>query len=282
MSDAMPVRVQHHTFAIGEAVSVTRAPDLRLRGLVRGAYHGWTERTEGTHRRREVPVLMVPLILNLGPAFGVYSPGNPSGGMEDFGSFAAGVHEGHAVDETRGRSHSLQVNLTPLGARRVLGIGMHAIANRVVALEDVLGREAPLLAERLHGTASWAARFAILDEALARRAQAGPAPAPEVAWALGRIEATGGRVAIGDLAEAIGCSRKRLARRFCEDVGLGPKRLARIARFEAAVRGLAAGEDLAALALDCGYYDQAHFNREFRELAGCTPTAFLREGGQPH
>ncbi len=62
--------------------------------------------------------------------------------------------------------------------------------------------------------------------------------------------------------------------RFREELGVPPKALARILRFERAVGRLRAGDDLAALALDAGYYDQAHFNRDFRAFAGATPTAY--------
>ena len=64
-----------------------------------------------------------------------------------------------------------------------------------------------------------------------------------------------------------------------------PKAVGRILRFERAVARLRAGDDLGALALDCGYYDQAHFNRDFREFAGVTPTAlrvpFVQDAGRP-
>jgi AraC-like DNA-binding protein len=158
---------------------------------------------------------------------------------------------------------------------------MHTLARRVVELDDVLGPEAERLAERLHDAASWPLRFRILDDAIHRRLAAAPDPSPGVTWAYRRVLDTHGRVRIGALASELGWSRKRLAARFREEVGLPAKSLARIVRFRRAVGFLEHDEErsLAEIALDCGYFDQAHLNRDFRALAGSTPTEFLARRG---
>src|SRR5262249_42838854 len=86
-----------------------------------------------------------------------------------------------------------------------------------------------------------------------------------------------GRAPIGELAEELGWSHRRLIARFRDHIGLTPKTLARVIRFDRAVRRLHASqpENLAELAFDCGYFDQAHLNRDFREFAGTSPTAFI-------
>jgi AraC-like DNA-binding protein len=79
------------------------------------------------------------------------------------------------------------------------------------------------------------------------------------------------------LAAEVGWSRKHLAARFHEQVGLAPKALARVIRFRRALRLLdAPGAPRSDVALRCGYYDQAHFNRDFRAFTGTTPGAWLR------
>lgn len=92
---------------------------------------------------------------------------------------------------------------------------------------------------------------------------------------------TGGAVLIAVLVRELGCSRRHLAARFGEDVGMTPKAYARLLRFERAVERLRGGDAaLGRIAADCGYADQAHFSRELRAFAGATPTTLLAERRQ--
>lgn len=148
---------------------------------------------------------------------------------------------------------------------------MSELANRSVALEDVVGPGAHELVERLADASGWAARFAtLIDRALTARLAAAPPGEPGTRWALGRIEATGGRVRAGHLARELGWSHRRLIARFRDDIGLPPKAVARIVRFER-VRRVLDGEPamgLAQAAATCGFADQAHLAREARDLVG--------------
>ena len=101
-------------------------------------------------------------------------------------------------------------------------------------------------------------------------------------WAWRRLESTGGTVSVTRLAVELGWSRKRLVAHFREEVGLGPKAAARVLRFEAMVSRLRSGRrgGWAELALECGYFDQAHLAREVRRLAGVTPTELLAGFGR--
>jgi AraC-like DNA-binding protein len=151
---------------------------------------------------------------------------------------------------------------------------MEHLARRVVSLEDVLGGDE--LVERLHDAASWQARFALLDALLLRRLDAAPPVDARVQQAWTRLRSSDGAIEIGALAREVGWSRRHLAQRFRTEVGLAPKTVARILRFERVTRTLRAngGDGLAEVAYACGYADQAHLNRDFRELAGTTPTDF--------
>jgi AraC-like DNA-binding protein len=90
---------------------------------------------------------------------------------------------------------------------------------------------------------------------------------------------SGGAIDVGRVAAEVGWSRRHLAARFKAEIGLGPKTTARVARFAAAKELLASRRlpTLADVAATARYADQAHFNREFRELAGCTPREWLAE-----
>jgi transcriptional regulator GlxA family with amidase domain len=87
------------------------------------------------------------------------------------------------------------------------------------------------------------------------------------------------KVAVGELAEELGWSRKRMAARFRAEIGLPPKTVARLLRFENA-RALAQSEarpDWARIAVECGYYDQSHLINDFRAVTGVTPATFFQD-----
>src|SRR5215467_6717236 len=112
----------------------------------------------------------------------------------------------------------------------------------------------------------------------------GHAVSPEVGQAWRLLLASGGVSNVSGLAAEIGWSDRHLRGRFREETGLTPKAAARVIRFDRARRLLqrraaaaTALPPLADLAADCGYYDQAHLAREFRDLAGCPPSAWLAQ-----
>lgn len=159
----------------------------------------------------------------------------------------------------------------------LFGIPMHLLANRAVDLDDLLGPEAGRLAERLYELPTWQERFALVDVLSTRRlSDAQPAPAA-LGWAWRRLCERSGRLRIADLAGEIGYSRQQLHTAFRNEIGLAPKTMARILRFQHAVALIEASDrsDFSAIALDCGYYDQAHFNRDFLELVGTAPSDYL-------
>ena len=256
---------------------VKRLPPPELRQYVIRC-EGFAERTAEPLRRREVAYPAVPVILSFGTDWWLFDPDHPDRPGERHRSFAAGLHDGPAIVEHRGDAHCMQLDLTPLGAHTVFGVAMHELAGRCIALEDLLGeRTASELVERLAEAPGWPERFAMLERFVAERAAVGRDPAPDAVWAWQRLEGTGGRLAVEALARQLGCSRRHLAARFREQVGLPPKTVARLLRFHSAVALLRAGgaSRWAEIAYECGYYDQPHFNREFRELAGTSPGEFI-------
>jgi AraC-like DNA-binding protein len=239
-------------------------PYPELRGVV-GRAADFRERAHPV-RRLEAPLAGVVLIVSLGPDMEI--DGRPTG------SFVAGVWDRPTLTGHHGEQAGYQLYLDPLGARRLLGVPMGVLANRLVALEDVLGPFAAELEERLAGAPDAAGRHALAQRLLGARLRDEPAAAPEVAHALGRLRATCGAVRVHELAAEVGWSRRHLAARVREHVGLAPKALARLIRAEHAAQRLLAGEPLADVAYGCGYADQPHFNRDFRELVGCPPGEF--------
>ncbi|NTX17559.1 AraC family transcriptional regulator [Myxococcus sp. CA056] len=252
-------------------------PDARLREHVHD-YCGYRESTPGPVRRRELPAPQVVLIIDFGPPLRIVDPrtGRPLG-RHPVG-FVAGLDDGYSITETAGSMNGMQVNFTPVGARRFFGIPLHHLARQVVGLESVLGAEGPLLTERLVEAPSWEARFALLDQLLLSRILTAPEVSPVITWTWQRLRASGGQVEIGELARELGFSQKHVIARCGQELGLTPKLLARLIRFDRVIQVLKSGaaESQARLALEQGYFDQAHLIRDFRQFTGGPPGEFLR------
>ncbi|MFC7715933.1 helix-turn-helix domain-containing protein [Nonomuraea recticatena] len=171
----------------------------------------------------------------------------------------------------------MQVRLSPVIARAVLGASPADLDGAVVALDDLWGREASRIRERLGDVSSWQDRFALTDALLARRHEAGPPVDPEVAWAWHRIVGGRGLVRVDRLAAELGWSRKRLWSRFRSQLGLPPKRAVKLVRFDHAVHRLVTGEGAARVAADAGYADQSHLHRDVMAFTGVTPATVAAE-----
>lgn len=242
---------------------------------------GFTETPAGATVRREFPSAVVPLIVSWGAPYRVASPERPGEGVAPVEGFVAGLGESWADTETTGPAACVQLDLTPTGAFRLLGGRPVAeLADRAAGLGDLFGAEGTRLAERLGEAAGWEERFALVRDFAAARVAAAPPAAPGVLHALERLHAAGGGVEVAALAREVGWSRKHLAARFREQVGLAPKALARVLRFRRALRMLGGpAASLSDVALRCGYFDQAHLNRDFRAFTGTSPGAWLRARG---
>ncbi len=253
-------------------------PDPRLRGYALRLV-GFTETPGAPATRRELPSVVVPLIVSFGAPYRIASPDHPGEAAAPREGFVAGLGESWADTETTGPAACVQLNLTPVGAHLLLGgRPMHELAGRAAGLADLFGAEGARLAERLHDAAGWGERFALVQGFAAARMEAARPAAPGVLHALTRLHETGGTVDVRALAAEVGWSRKHLAARFHEQVGLAPKALGRVLRFRRALRLLGdPGAQRSDVALRCGYYDQAHFNRDFRAFTGTTPGAWLRD-----
>jgi AraC-like DNA-binding protein len=262
---------QRHASELGSWEMVTAAPGAPLHGLV-SRYCGYVEDSPGPRRRVEVPSADATLILSLGPTIDVGYPHLGTGAARHT-CFVAPLHDTWAQTSFTGRQEGIEVNLSPLALRMLLGLPMHEIANRVVDLADLVGRDADLLVERLAGLPAWEARFALLDDVLAARLREALAPPPSIAWAWRRLRASAGALPVAALAEELGCSRRHLVAGFREEVGLPPKRVARILRFGRVLSLLErdGGGGLGDIAAACGYFDQPHLNRDFRAFAGASP-----------
>ncbi|GAA2610803.1 AraC family transcriptional regulator [Dactylosporangium fulvum] len=231
-------------------------------------------------RHRGLPSPYVTVVVTIDEPLRVTAHPDPRTPPGTYESLIGGLHTAPAMIANDGRGSGIQIALSPLGARAVLGLPAGELAETDVDATDVLGRFAAELRERVAAAPDWRSRFRVVDTMLARRTDPSALPSPEVTYAWQRLCSSDGTVAPSTLAREVGWSGRYLSRRFGVEIGLAPKVAARVTRFDRARRLLVEHNGrygLAALAADCGYYDQAHLTREFTALAGVPPARWWAE-----
>jgi AraC-like DNA-binding protein len=224
----------------------------------------------GELHRREAPGAGVPLILNWSGS--VTIDGDTYGA-----GFVAGPSDRYGDTVNRGHARGVQVDLDLVVARRVLGRPLGEVAGRVVAVTDLWGAGGRRLVERLAELPTAAGRAGIVTAFLRDRPD--PCPAPDVAIAAVRVLTQyPGKIGVAELAGTLGVGRQHLHRLVMREFGLAPRTLGRLLRFQRVLDAVRGGHvtSLADLAIEHGYYDQAHLHRDCRAFAGLAPAALLR------
>lgn len=185
-----------------------------------------------------------------------------------------GIQEQARSYEALGTTTSILVRFTPAGAA-CLGVPLRELAGRSVALDEILeSRRARELVERVaEAPHAMAARDVVID--LFGELEAERDRLVERALQMLAAGADADEARVARVARSLAISERQLERRFLTRVGLTPKRWQRLNRFHAAMSALRTSkrETWLGVALNAGYYDQAHFNRDVRQRTGMTPTA---------
>ena len=193
-------------------------------------------------------------------------------------SGVSGPRSTASVLETSRPFSAIGVHFRPGGGRRFFGVPVGELHDLSVPLDAVWGRFAAQVSDRLWEAGSADSRFRALDDALRQRADDRAALPPAVAYAVDAIARSQGGRPMRDIVDRIGMSPRRFSDVFRDHVGLSPKLFCRLTRFTAALAHMErhAKGDLADAALACGYFDQAHFNHDFRSFSGITPSTYVR------
>ncbi len=172
--------------------------------------------------------------------------------------------------------HTAGIHFHPAGASAFVAGDLGRFVNRIVPLASALGEDPGPVAVRLRAARSPERRVALLEDFLRTRRRPHDEAMADASRRL--LEATDA-VDIEAMASAFGLSDRQFRRRFEAAVGLGPKRFARIVRFQRVFEQRLEHDARAwsEVALDCGYYDQAHFNRDFRAFAGVRPRDIIQD-----
>lgn len=257
-------------------------PELRpfVRSVVGYAGAGLTP---GVHRG--LPGRSLTLVFALDARLGVAASAADwaAGAVQYQPTTLSGLHTEPAFVVQPGRWSGVQVDVSPLGTRRLFALPAAALPTDRFDGEAVLGADVARVHEQLVAAATWSDRYAVLLgwllDLLVRGVPGRVRPEVVQAWRL--LERTQGRTPVGQLADQVGLGPRRLAAVFRAEIGVTPKVAARLLRFDAARRDVtrsstgAGPRDLTRVALRHGYYDHAHLVREFTAFTGLSPTGWL-------
>ena len=237
------------------------APHISLASWV-SSY--WTLTTDGPHVVRTLPDTCIDLTLNLLPTPRAY---------------IAGAQTTARRRPNKERTSLLGARLLP-GAAATLGVDIESLEDGWNRLDLSLPKKVVARLERAVASAADVHdRIACLDAFFSERLLNREIDA-RLTIALREVFVRRGDVQMAALARLAGAHPRTLTRLFDRQVGLSPKRFARIVRLQAALRALPKTKNWASVAIELGYFDQAHFIRDVRELFGSTPREVMRMSKQ--
>jgi len=220
------------------------------------------------------------LVVNLAEhAIRTYDPADGGAARAHSGAVVAGTRTRSYLIDPRQRTSLVGVHFRPGGAFPFLGISPSEVVDTHVKLDDLWGCDGRNLLEQLLEARSPSERFRLLEAALLGRLRRARPGHRAVRAAMDTFRNGGNDVRVADLATLVGLSRRRFIEVFETEVGVTPKLYARLQRFHRVKYGIATlggPSSWAALALDCGYFDQSHMIRDFVEFSGMSPTGYLQ------
>lgn len=261
-----------------------REPGTALRPWVRSLWYA--RGMDFAHRRERIlPTGRAQVIINLARDFLVdCQEGRPARAMAP--ALVVGQRSAYEVIDTSDMADLIGIVFEPGALPVFLADAADGVTNGYVALDDVC-HGAGALRDRLREVEGAPARLrcleAFLRERIAARVSNGRGVAhPAVRYALGELGRRPAAARVAEVARSTGWSERRFGQIFREEVGFAPKVWCRIQRFQRVVQQLHEGDSVewTELALDCGFYDQAHLANEFRAFSGVSPTHYAAVEGR--
>jgi len=221
---------------------------------------------------RILPDGCVELILNFGDQFTEHHD-NGLWRRQPF-HFVVGQMTRPTLIAPTGRVDLIGVRFHPGGTSPFFRVPMMELTNQVVELESLSRQLEHFAKTRLQAAGSMREKLSALEDFLLTFIY--DRPESWVIQVADSIVQRGGRVSIDEVANLAGISARQLERKFLNEVGLGPKLFSRILRFQQVFRAIDRQDsNWAEVAIDCGYYDQAHLIRDFRVFARQSPSVTI-------
>lgn len=276
MRNRRQTRIRRYDDGVDMWEMVAAPPATALGGLV-SHYTSYRERTASFSARRELASTSGVLIYALGAPLSIMGADGAEIVLREGEAFVGGIADGTLISRALGAQRGVHVHLPLHALAAVCGAPVGELANRVAPLVDLAGAPARDLGARLVEALDPHDHFDLIDDFLTRRladVEIGDRP---VLWAMEQLSRDDAP-AVAAVASEIGWSRKHLAHRFGAVTGFSPQTYRRLARFERLSAAIAARPhaNLAELALDAGYHDQAHMSRDVQAFSAMSPGELRR------
>ncbi len=226
--------------------------------------------------QRLLPDGCVELILNFGDRFREHNEAGQSNLQPQ--RFVVGQMTRPVLVSPTGRVEILGIRFAPGGTLPFFSCPPIELTNTIAPLADVANALERELPGQIYEARDWSEKTRLLETALIKLLLTKQDGRASLQGAISQIIRAGGQTSVDLLANDLGISGRQLERRFLNEVGLGPKLLCRILRFQQVFRAVeSSNPNWARIAADCGYYDQAHLIRDFRQFAEQTPALLFEQ-----
>ncbi len=192
--------------------------------------------------------------------------------------FAIAQSGKHILIQPTGKIGLISARFQPWGAYHFFDRSIREFADGIVEVEQLWGPDGSAVQERICHAASNRERYRILTDFLIEKLQKHHSGDFITHKVMQHIQASRGRLAIKELGSQTGLAERSLERRFLATAGISPKQFSRLTRFLCTCQFIRQQrrKNLTEVTYECGYYDQAHLIKEFREFAGMTPKEFFQ------
>lgn len=258
---------------------IERKPSLPLQRLVQSLWYAKAPRVEG-RRERILPSGCAHVVLTLSRNFLTECVENHPD-QRTAPALFVGQRSQYEIVSSADLVDLAGIQFHPGAVPALIADRADLLSNRNLALDQVWMGCTDRWRQRMIEVSSPQARLGILDHCLLdllqnRPAHPDPHLHPSVQFALAQFRRPSCRTSIAEIALQSGWSERRLSQLFREQIGFSPKAWYRLQRFQHAARRLHSPQSIpwAELAIECGFYDQAHFANEFRAFSGMDLTTY--------
>lgn len=233
-------------------------------------------------RDKILPTATIELMINLGGPHRVLNSDDFSRFELHRDSWVAGMQNSFLVTEAVAETEMVGVRFKPGGAYPFFDFPISELSDHVTAMDCIWGRLVGEIQEQLYAIVDIHARLRLLEQILCRHLSAEIDGWRTTQAAVTALAQPHGPTTVRALSDHIGISHKHLITQFGRIIGLSPKALQRVLRFNQLLYAIDPTQPInwAALAVEHGYYDQAHLNKEFLAFAGMNPTTYMKRRRQ--